>query len=245
MTVTSIPIQASTSLDIAAASVQGTQRRSFDPSWEICPVHRGDLADLKRLFLKLHLYNGSLDPRFALADDWERHFDTMMERALAGEGRLALLARDRAMGRPLGFALAALQDGGPLWKHRDGVEVEALYVERAWRGTGLSEALLAAALSWAEDLGQPVVQLYVTAGNERAIRFYERQGFRAVQMLLAKSRRKREPSASRHQGGHARGPRDGTGPLSEPGGQARDVEGGAGQQMLQAGLRQAAIAGMA
>ena len=44
---------------------------------------------------------------------------------------------------------AAVQEGGPLWKHRDGVEGEALYVERDWRGTGLAAALLAAALTWA------------------------------------------------------------------------------------------------
>ena len=175
-------------LSCAAASAAADRSPLVaDDGWEIRRVGRGDLADLKRLFLKLHLYNGSLDPRFALADDWERHFDAMMKRALTGEGRLALLARDRVTGRPLGFALAALQDGGPLWKHRDGVEVEALYVERAWRGTGLAEALLAAALSWAEDLGQPVVQLYVTASNERAIRFYERQGFRAVQGIMRKA----------------------------------------------------------
>ena len=175
-------------LSRAAASAAADQTpRTTGDAWEIRPVGPGDLADLKRLFLKLHLYNGSLDPRFALADDWARHFDAMLERALAGAGRLALLARDRATGRPTGFVLAAVQDGGPLWKHRDGVEVEALYVERAWRGTGLAEALLDGALSWAEDLGQPVVQLYVTAGNERAIRFYEHQGFRTVQGIMRKA----------------------------------------------------------
>ena len=157
-----------------------------DDGWGIRPVGRGDLADLKRLFLKLHLYNDSLDPRFALADDWERHFDGQIGEALTGERRLALLARDRASGRPAGFALAAVQEGGPLWKHRNGVEVEALYVEREWRGTGLAEALMAAALAWAEDLGQPVVQLYVTASNDRAIRFYERRGFRPVQAIMRK-----------------------------------------------------------
>jgi hypothetical protein len=66
-----------------------------------------------------------------------------------------------------------------------------------------------------------------------------------VCMLLAKSRRRREPRASRHQGGHARGSRGGPGPLGEPGGQAGDIEGGASQQMLQPGLRQATIAGVA
>ena len=172
---------------VAASAAADRSPLTTDDAWAIRPVGGGDLADLKRLFLKLHLYNGSLDPRFALADDWERHLDAMLERALAGAGRLALLAHDRATGRPVGFALAALQDGVPLWKHRDGVEVEALYVEREWRGAGLAEALLAPVFDWAERLGQPVVQLYVTSGNERAIRFYEHQGFRAVQGIMRKA----------------------------------------------------------
>ena len=64
--------------------------------------------------------------------------------------------------------------------------MEALYVERAWRGAGLAEALLAPVDAWAGRLGRPVVQLYVTSANERAIRFYERQGFRPVQAIMRK-----------------------------------------------------------
>jgi ribosomal protein S18 acetylase RimI-like enzyme len=33
-------------------------------------------------------------------------------------------------------------------------------------------------------LGQPVVQLYVTASNERALRFYQREGFHQAQAIL-------------------------------------------------------------
>jgi ribosomal protein S18 acetylase RimI-like enzyme len=45
-------------------------------------------------------------------------------------------------------------------------------------------ALLGRALGWAAERGLPVVQLYVTASNARALRFYERNGFRPAQAIL-------------------------------------------------------------
>jgi len=52
------------------------------------------------------------------------------------------------------------------------LELHALYVRAAWWGTGIGYALL-------EDaIGDRAAYLWVLAGNERAIRFYERQGFR-------------------------------------------------------------------
>ena len=155
-------------------------------AWEIRAARQGDAAVLTRLFLKLHLFNASLDPRFALAEDWERHFAAVLDRALAGGERLALLARDRANAQPIGLALAALHRDAPLWQHRTWVEVEALYVELDWRGTGLAEALLAPVSDWARRLGEPVLQLYVTSTNVRAVRFYEDQGFRPVQSIMRK-----------------------------------------------------------
>jgi len=151
-------------------------------SWEIVPVTREEAAVIKSLFFKLHLYNASLDPRFALAEDWERHLTARIERALDGRDHLALLAR--AGGRPAGFLLAAVHIDAPLWRHREWAEVEALYVERQWRGTGLADELLGRALDWAAERGLPAVQLYVTACNTRAISFYERQGFRSAQAVM-------------------------------------------------------------
>lgn len=52
------------------------------------------------------------------------------------------------------------------------LEVAALYVRAAVYGTGLGHALLSAAL------GEAPAYLWVLDGNTRAIRFYEREGFR-------------------------------------------------------------------
>lgn len=156
--------------------------RREDAGWEIRPAGPADTADLKRLFHRLHRYNASLDPRFALAEGWERYIDDLAGHASAELPRLALMARrDR---QPAGFVLTGVHRDAPLWRYREWVEVEALYVERPWRGSGLADVLLGRALAWATDRGLPVVQLYVTAGNARALRFYERNGFRPVQAIL-------------------------------------------------------------
>jgi GNAT superfamily N-acetyltransferase len=151
-------------------------------TWDIAPVASEEIAELKRLFLKLHLYNADLDPRFSLAQDWERHFTAYMETALHSHHHLVLLARDR--GRPAGFLLAEVHRDAPLWWHREWAEVEALYVERSWRGTGLADALVGHAFDWATELGLDAVQLFVTASNERAITFYERHGFQPAQTVM-------------------------------------------------------------
>ena len=108
-------------------------------SWTITPVARDEVAEVRRLFLRLHLHNADLDPRFALAEDWEHHFTALIERALSGQDHLALLARDQ--GRSAGFLLAAVHRDSALWRHREWAEIMALYVERPWRGTGLADDL--------------------------------------------------------------------------------------------------------
>ena len=52
------------------------------------------------------------------------------------------------------------------------LELYSLYVRAAYWGTGVGYALFESAV------GDRAAYLWVLAGNERAIRFYERQGFR-------------------------------------------------------------------
>jgi GNAT superfamily N-acetyltransferase len=52
------------------------------------------------------------------------------------------------------------------------LELSALYVRASWWGTGVGYALLEA------TIGDRAAYLWVLANNDRAIRFYERQGFR-------------------------------------------------------------------
>jgi GNAT superfamily N-acetyltransferase len=155
-------------------------------TWAIRCAQPADVADVKTLFRALHAFNASLDPRFALSETWERHFDAAMQQTLRGEDALCLIARAAGTGRPCGFALATVHRDSGIWHYHEWVDVEALYVEDAWRGCGLAEALLDGVCAWAEGIGHSVVQLYVTASNERAIRFYRHEGFGQTQAIMRK-----------------------------------------------------------
>jgi GNAT superfamily N-acetyltransferase len=51
--------------------------------------------------------------------------------------------------------------------------------EQEWidRGSGVAAELVEAVLGWAADCGARTIALWVTKGNVRAQRFYERMGF--------------------------------------------------------------------
>ncbi|MGH2484991.1 MAG: GNAT family N-acetyltransferase [Ktedonobacterales bacterium] len=155
-------------------------------SYTVYRAQPTDVAAVKVLFGRLHAFNAALDSRFALSDEWESHFDTVLQQAPRGDELLCLIAREAESRLPCGFALAAVHRDSGMWRYREWVEVEALYVEERWRGRGLAETLLSRACEWAECVGQPVVQLYVTASNEQAIRFYRNKGFQETQAIMRK-----------------------------------------------------------
>lgn len=58
-------------------------------------------------------------------------------------------------------------------------DVGAMYVREAARGTGLADALMRALIDHATETVEQI-QLTVNAENPRAIKFYERHGFRPI-----------------------------------------------------------------
>ncbi len=60
------------------------------------------------------------------------------------------------------------------------LQIDRLYIARQWTGQGLGALLMQFALDKAKEEGYDVVWLTVWEQNERAIRFYERYGFREM-----------------------------------------------------------------
>jgi ribosomal protein S18 acetylase RimI-like enzyme len=73
-----------------------------------------------------------------------------------------------------GSGLVGFAGSGPARDNDVDIELElwALYVRAAYYGTGVGYAL------FEQAIGDRAAYLWVLAGNDRAIRFYERQGFR-------------------------------------------------------------------
>jgi GNAT superfamily N-acetyltransferase len=103
-----------------------------------------------------------LDDRRAAAQERVDRWRDILE---SGSSNLLAVAPDGL----IGFASA-----GPGRDNDVDIELElkALYVRAAWWGTGVGYLLLT------EAVGDRAAYLWVLAGNDRAIRFYERQGFR-------------------------------------------------------------------
>ncbi|WP_134740145.1 GNAT family N-acetyltransferase [Nocardioides sp. 503] len=105
-----------------------------------------------------------LDDRRAAVEERVERWRTILEGDGAGRTRLAV--------GPEG--LVGFVSAGPGRDNDVDTELElwALYVRAAWWGTGVGYVL------FEEALGDRAAYLWVLAANDRAIRFYERQGFR-------------------------------------------------------------------
>jgi ribosomal protein S18 acetylase RimI-like enzyme len=144
-----------------------------------------DCDDVVLLFGALHTYNASLDPHFALSDEWESLLRGQFYQTWQDPDRRWLLVKDGE--RVAGLLIAAIHTDSPMFRHRRWVEVEALYIVPSHRGMGLADEMLEHAYAWAEAQGLARVQLYVTACNERARSVYSQQGFAITQLIMRKA----------------------------------------------------------
>ena len=141
-----------------------------------------DTADVVRLFGALHEHNASFDSCFALADDWQSLVRSYLEQSLHSDQSVWLLATRRE--RVVGFVLVEVHVDSPLFRFRRWAEIVGLYVEPSERGTGVAHLLMAHAYDWASSHGLRRMQLYVSAPNAPARRFYAREGFVPTQLIM-------------------------------------------------------------
>ncbi len=71
-----------------------------------------------------------------------------------------------------GLVAGAAREDDPL-----AIQLMAMWVHPSLRGTGAAAALVSAVVDWASSRGAGQIQLRVVKVNERARRFYEREGF--------------------------------------------------------------------
>lgn len=140
-----------------------------------------DIWAVRKLFKGLHDFNASLDPRFSLADGWERYLDEHLKREWNGARSLTLIAWEGD--RPIGLLMLAGYSDSPLFQYRHWAEILALFIDPEVRGGLLALRFTRMAKAWAKDHGYDRIQLYVTATNDRAKRFYEKCHYEPVQEI--------------------------------------------------------------
>lgn len=105
-----------------------------------------------------------------------RHHQAEAYAALLENGALAWLVESSDGGAPLGYALMDTPD---LAQAQEGdVELKRIYSLSRYHGLGLGAALMGAVVEAAA--GQKRLLLGVYQGNERALKFYQKQGFTQI-----------------------------------------------------------------
>ncbi len=81
-------------------------------------------------------------------------------------------------GQPAGFAMIGLPRSESCSRFDKPVELFRFYVEKAWHGKGVAQPMMEACENIARSLHGRTICLSVWLENPRAIRFYEKIGFR-------------------------------------------------------------------
>ena len=85
-------------------------------------------------------------------------------------------------GEPVGI-MGLIRQRSSKMAHR--ATIIMVYIGRSLRGTGLAERLLDVVVDHARQIGIRQLELFVSAENAAAIRFYQRQGFSEVGRIPA------------------------------------------------------------
>jgi GNAT superfamily N-acetyltransferase len=136
---------------------------------------------LEQLWEQLRAHHSAVAPHLAALGTVRSPADSWRQRRGQYLGWLqdplcrAIVARD---GEDLiGYALIRIIEAPGTWRWGDRVGVlETLVVDGAARGAGVGRALLGAARDYLAGAGIGVMEIAVIAGNEDAMRFYQREG---------------------------------------------------------------------
>ncbi|MFQ3319457.1 MAG: ribosomal protein S18 acetylase RimI-like enzyme [Natronomonas sp.] len=118
-----------------------------------------------------------------LTDAYRDRWLEWVDRCVADEPRCVTLAE--ADGETVGYVFVLPERLSFLW---DAAVINELYVAPEYRGTGVADALIDAAIVLARDQQLPLDRLLldVDPDNERAYAFYERHGFEPWGEIIAR-----------------------------------------------------------
>ena len=116
-------------------------------------------------------------------EDMREHIEKALmidsREAVSDPERRVWIAEDDA-GEAVGYTVARRGSTADGVAGGSTAEVQRIYVDRAWHGRGVGEALMRVCVEQAHEWNADVLWLAVWERNPRAIAFYEKSGFRIV-----------------------------------------------------------------
>ncbi len=137
------------------------------------------------LYLPFAREMAAMDGYNALADEERvRESNTACRRDQLAKPDTRIWVAENDDGALVGYVCAPVKDSPPIFERGATLSVAELYVVTDHRGEGLADELLDRAADWGEERGCEHLGLSVTAGNERALAFYENRGLSVRRLKL-------------------------------------------------------------
>jgi ribosomal-protein-alanine N-acetyltransferase len=162
------------------ASLSGFQRGAFLFGGMLCVRGDGPNRMSGEIFLRDYRTT-DLDAMFRLDEVCfaeEFRFDRESLREFAEERNAVVRIAEKVCGEIVGFVIAHIERIGSEWR----AYLVTLDVAPEHRQRGLARRLMREAEACALGAGVRQIQLHVFQGNEVAIRFYERLGYRRIRV---------------------------------------------------------------
>ncbi len=144
------------------------------------------IPDVEPLYRELHRHHREVATSRLVEDEdlsWSRRAAWYREILTGGDGFMVLARRDQT---PVGYAVVEIHTGpDDTWPVGDTyAEVQSLAVSPGERGSGLGSRLMDTVDAELIHRGVHDLAVGVLAGNEDAIRFYERRGLRPGELQM-------------------------------------------------------------
>ena len=151
---------------------------------EVAGIDR--IPEVEPLYRDLHRHHRAVATSALVTDEdlsWSRRAEWYRQILANGAGFLVIARRE---GAPVGYAMVEIHSGpDDTWPIGDAYgEVQSLAVAPSERGGGLGGRLMDAVDAELARLGVHDLAVGVLAGNEDAIRFYERRGLRPGELQM-------------------------------------------------------------
>ena len=161
-------------LEARLAGVLSDRPPAANDELEIDTARAHDLGDLRQIAAELSAYSRfAFDPGFGTAQA-RRLYERWVEVSLEGRADLCVVAKNTE--RTLGFILCRARGTVPV--------MDLVAVRRGAIGAGVGTALMHRAAIRLQDLGHQTVEVVTQGRNPRAVKFYERCGFRVRDVSL-------------------------------------------------------------
>ena len=139
---------------------------------------RDDLDLIKPLWEKLNAMHRDLSVHFS-----ERHklmhWENRKLKLLEKSAGIIVDYAENSNHEIIGYCISTVDKDDP----KTG-EIDSLYIEEAYRRSGIGKAFMTRAMEWLDSKGTETQKIMVAVGNERVLDFYEQYGFYPMHLVL-------------------------------------------------------------